>query len=140
MMKISGVDHLVLTVKDIERSVSFYTGVLGMEKQVSATGRIALHFGNQKINLHQAGSEFLPCAELPTPGSADICLIVEQPIAAVCRELANRQTELIEGPVARTGAAGQLTSVYIRDPDGNLLELACYDVEHGAGDRVKGGP
>ncbi len=140
MMKISSVDHLVLTVRDIERSVSFYTGVLGMEKQVSATGRISLHFGNQKINLHLAGSEFLPCAKLPTPGSADICLLVKQPIAAVCRELDKRQTELIEGPVTRMGAAGQLTSVYIRDPDGNLLELARYDEEQEAGDRAKGGP
>jgi catechol 2,3-dioxygenase-like lactoylglutathione lyase family enzyme len=129
-----------LTVRDIERSVSFYTGVLGMEKQVSATGRIALHFGNQKINLHLAGSEFIPCAGQPTPGSADICLLVEQPIAAVCRELAERQTELIEGPVTRTGAAGQLTSVYIRDPDGNLLELARYDDEQAAGELAQGGP
>ncbi len=138
-MKIDGIDHLVLTVKDTERSVSFYTGVLGMEKRVSATGRVSLHFGNQKINLHVAGAEFSPCAGQPTPGSADMCLLVEQPIAAVCQELARRQTPLIEGPVTRTGATGTLTSVYIRDPDGNLLELARYD-DQTAGDRAKSSP
>jgi len=138
-MKIATVDHLVLTVKDLERSVSFYTEVLGMEKRVSSTGRVSLHFGSQKINLHVAGAEFLPCAGQPTPGSADICLLVEQPIAELCRELATRNTELIEGPVTRTGAAGVLSSVYIRDPDGNLLELARYD-EQDAQKPANGGP
>lgn len=125
-MEISGLDHLVLTVRDIERTVSFYTAVLGLEKRVGPAGRVSLHFGSQKINLHPAGAEFMPCAARPTPGSADLCFIVEQPVEAVREELERLRVVPVEGPVARTGAIGALTSLYIRDPDGNLIELARY--------------
>ncbi|MBE0582424.1 MAG: VOC family protein [Desulfofustis sp.] len=126
-MEISAIDHLVLTVADIERTARFYTTVLGLKKQVAPNGRVSLHFGRQKINLHVSGAEFMPCAARPTPGSADLCLLVRQPLEAVCRELDQLRVPLVEGPVVRMGAAGTLTSVYIRDPDGNLLELARYD-------------
>jgi catechol 2,3-dioxygenase-like lactoylglutathione lyase family enzyme len=126
-MEISAIDHLVLTVADIERTVSFYTTVLGLNKQVAPNGRVSLHFGRQKINLHAGGAEFIPCAARPTPGSADLCLLVRQPIEAICRELEHLRVPLVEGPVSRMGAAGTLTSLYIRDPDGNLIEIARYD-------------
>jgi catechol 2,3-dioxygenase-like lactoylglutathione lyase family enzyme len=125
-MQIEGLDHLVLTVRDLERAVAFYTDVLGMRREVGPTGRISLHFGRQKINLHLAAHEFQPCAAAPTPGSADLCLLVGPSVETVCRELAAKQVAVVEGPVLRTGAAGPLLSVYIRDPDGNLIELSHY--------------
>ncbi len=122
-MKINALDHLVLTVADSERSASFYETVLGMQRQVGPDGKMALLFGSQKINLHQAGAEFHPHALRPVPGSADLCLLVSETSAEVCAELARHRITLVAGPVSRTGAAGPLNSVYIRDPDGNLIEL-----------------
>jgi catechol 2,3-dioxygenase-like lactoylglutathione lyase family enzyme len=124
-MNIKILDHLVLTVADIESSVAFYAD-LGLSKSVSSQGRVALHYGTQKINLHLAGAEFSPCALHPKPGSADLCFIVDQPIGEIVAELESRSIPIIAGPVERTGARGRMESVYIRDPDGNLLEIARY--------------
>jgi catechol 2,3-dioxygenase-like lactoylglutathione lyase family enzyme len=119
-------DHLVLTVADIDATCDFYGRVLGMEKIVFS-GRVALGFGGQKINLHPAGNEYAPRAANPVPGSGDFCLIAETPLAEVISHLKDCGVDIIEGPVARTGAAGALTSVYFRDPDGNLIEVSNYD-------------
>ena len=124
-MQITGLDHLVQTVASIERTCTFYESVLGMTRQTFGEGRIALLFGSQKINLHQAGSEFEPKADLPTPGSADLCFVVDS-VTAAKAQLADKDVEIIDGPVARTGATGKLMSVYCRDPDGNLIELSEY--------------
>ncbi len=123
-MRIDHLDHLVLTVADIDATVAFYTRVLGMEDVEFGGGRRALAFGPSKINLHEAGREFEPKAERPTPGSADLCLITLDPIEQVRRELAEAGVALEEGPVGRTGARGPLLSVYLRDPDGNLVEIS----------------
>lgn len=123
-MRILALDHLVLTVGDIDRTVAFYTGVLGMEEAVFGAGRRALAFGTAKINLHARGREFEPCADAPTPGSADLCLLTDTPIEDVIRGLTAAGVELVEGPVQRTGATGPILSVYVRDPDGNLLEIS----------------
>ena len=126
-LAVEALDHLVLTVADIDTTCAFYERVLGMTPVTFASGRRALAFGDQKINLHQAGAEFEPKAVRPTPGSADLCLLVSGPIGAVVEHLAAQSVELEEGPVGRTGARGQITSVYLRDPDGNLMEVATYD-------------
>lgn len=123
---IDGIDHLVLTVADVERAVEFYARVLGMEPVTFAGGRRALAFGAQKINLHQAGREWEPKAARPTPGSADLCLLTRLAPDAVIARLTAEGVPVEEGPVTRTGARGELTSVYFRDPDGNLLEVASY--------------
>ncbi|WP_335976464.1 MULTISPECIES: VOC family protein [Streptomycetaceae] len=125
-MRVDRLDHLVLTVRDIDAAVAFYTGVLGMTEVTFRGGRKALVFGQSKINLHRAGHEFEPKAARPTPGSADLCLIVAEPPAQVVAELAAHGVAVEEGPVERTGAAGPITSVYVRDPDGNLVELSSY--------------
>ncbi|WP_415912151.1 VOC family protein [Neptuniibacter sp. QD37_11] len=125
-MKIERLDHLVLTVKDIDITVEFYTAVLGMEKVVFKGDRVALAFGNQKINLHELGNEFEPKADQVQSGSADLCFIVEQPIDEVIQHLLDHNVRMIEGPVRRTGAVGNIISVYLRDPDGNLIELSNY--------------
>lgn len=117
-------DHLVLTVADIEATIAFYRDVLGMEPVTFANGRRALAFGSQKINLHEAGAEFEPKAERPVPGSGDLCFLVDGPITEVAERLRGAGIEVIEGPVAREGATGPLASVYVRDPDGNLVELS----------------
>jgi catechol 2,3-dioxygenase-like lactoylglutathione lyase family enzyme len=124
-MRIDRLDHLVLTVADIAAAIEFYAGVLGM-RHVTFKGRHALTFGASKINLHQAGREFEPKAERPTPGSADICLIAGDPLDEVIAQLAAAGVPIEEGPVARTGATGPITSVYVRDPDRNLVELSNY--------------
>lgn len=124
VMNISHLDHLVLTVADIETTVDFYTRVLGMQAVTFGEGRKALAFGNQKINLHQAGREFEPKAERPTAGSADLCFIVATPLGEVIAHLQAQQVAIIEGPVQRTGATGPIRSVYLRDPDQNLIELS----------------
>ncbi|WP_415903709.1 VOC family protein [Neptuniibacter sp. QD48_55] len=126
-MKIECLDHLVLTVKDIDITVEFYTAVLGMEKVVFKGDRIALAFGSQKINLHELGNEFEPKADQVQSGSADLCFIVEQPIKEVIQHLLDHNVRRIEGPVNRTGAVGNIISVYVRDPDGNLIELSNYE-------------
>jgi catechol 2,3-dioxygenase-like lactoylglutathione lyase family enzyme len=123
---IDGIDHLVLTVEDVERTVEFYARVLGMEPVTFAGGRRALAFGEQKINLHQAGREWDPKAARPTPGSADLCLLTRLAPDAVIARLTAEGVPVEEGPVTRTGARGELTSVYFRDPDGNLLEVSSY--------------
>lgn len=125
-MRIDRIDHLVLTVRDIEATCQFYSRVLGMRVESFGPGRTALHFGGQKINLHQAGREFEPKAGHPTPGSADFCLIAEQPIEQVVAQLQALAVPIVEGPVAKTGALGTMRSIYIRDPDGNLVEIARY--------------
>lgn len=130
-MKTSRIDHLVLTVADIERSVSFYRDVLGMRRIEFGDGRIALGFGRQKINLHRHGREFEPKAARVQPGSADLCFIVDDPLEQALAELEARGVEVIEGPVERSGALGKIVSLYCRDPDGNLIEISNYVDEHG---------
>ena len=125
-MHVDRLDHLVLTVADIDRTVAFYTGALGMTLTTFGAGRRALTFGTSKINLHQRGREYEPKAGTPTPGSADLCLIVDEPLDVVAAELAALGIPLEEGPVERTGARGPIVSVYIRDPDANLIELSNY--------------
>lgn len=123
---IDALDHLVLTVADVDRTVEFYARVLSMEPVTFAGGRRALAFGEQKINLHQAGREWDPKAARPTPGSADLCLLTRLTPDAVIARLAAENVPVEEGPVTRIGARGELTSVYFRDPDGNLLEVSSY--------------
>ncbi|MCH8237566.1 MAG: VOC family protein [Proteobacteria bacterium] len=124
---IDRIDHMVLTVADIDATCDFYGRVLGMEKVVFAGGRVALSFGRQKINLHPAGNEYDPRAKNPAPGSGDFCLITETPLAQVMVHLEDSGVEIIEGPVTKTGAQGSITSVYFRDPDENLVEVSNYD-------------
>jgi catechol 2,3-dioxygenase-like lactoylglutathione lyase family enzyme len=126
MIEVVGLDHLVLTVASIDRTVAFYRDVLGLRAEAFGDGRWALHFGDQKFNLHEAGHEFEPKATRPTPGSADICLVVATPIESVVAALRAGRVPIVEGPVDRTGARGNIRSVYLRDPDGNLVELANY--------------
>lgn len=123
-MKVDGLDHLVLTVADVEASVDFYQRTLGMAAVSFADGRRALAFGEQKINLHRHGHEFEPRAARPVPGSADLCFLTSLSLAEVQAHLAACGVVVIEGPVRRTGATGPLLSVYFRDPDGNLIEVA----------------
>lgn len=125
-MLVDRLDHLVLTVADIETTVQFYRRVLGMRRVDFGEGRVALAFGRQKINLHQAGREFEPRAGRATPGSADLCLIVDTPVADAVAELVAAGVEPIEGPLTRTGATGAIRSLYFRDPDGNLIEISNY--------------
>jgi catechol 2,3-dioxygenase-like lactoylglutathione lyase family enzyme len=121
---IDRLDHLVLTVRDIDATCRFYEQALGMQTVTFAGGRKALKFGRQKINLHQVGREFEPKATQPMAGSADLCLLTELPIPQVTEHLRSCGIRIIEGPVERTGAEGPILSVYLRDPDGNLLEIS----------------
>jgi catechol 2,3-dioxygenase-like lactoylglutathione lyase family enzyme len=123
-VKINRLDHLVLTVASIDKAIEFYTAVLGMEAVTFGNGRRALQFGHSKINLHEVGKEFDPKALRPTPGSADLCLIVDDPIADVVTELTSAGVPIEEGPVERTGTTGPIISIYLRDPDQNLIELS----------------
>jgi len=116
----------VLAVADVERTVDFYSRVLGMDPVSFGSGRQALTFAASKINLRQAGHEFEPKAAAPTPGSADLCLISVDCLDAVLAHLAECGVSVEEGPVQRTGATGPITSVYFRDPDGNLVEISNY--------------
>jgi catechol 2,3-dioxygenase-like lactoylglutathione lyase family enzyme len=126
-MKIERLDHLVLTVANIPATCEFYARVLDFEV-VEANGRWALKFGEQKINLHQLDHTFDPKAAHPTPGSADLCFItIDEPEATIAH-LQSLEVAIEEGPIARTGALGPMTSVYFRDPDGNLLEVAKYEL------------
>ena len=125
-MKVEGIDHFVLTVRDVEATCDFYSRVLGMEVEEFEGGRWTLKFGRQKINLHQTGVEFEPKAGKPTPGSGDFCLITGVPLERVVEHVRSCGVEIIEGPVSRTVATGRLESVYFRDPDGNLVEVSNY--------------
>jgi catechol 2,3-dioxygenase-like lactoylglutathione lyase family enzyme len=124
---ITRIDHLVLTVSDVGRSIEFYARVLGMRPVEFGDGRRALTFGHSKINLHQAGAEHPPHAAQPIPGSGDLCLVTASPVDRVRQHVAACGVTVEEGPVRRTGALGPMLSCYIRDPDGNLLEISTYD-------------
>lgn len=121
---VRAIDHFVLTCADVEATVAFYARALGMVPESFAGGRQALSFGAQKINLHRRGAEFEPKARLATAGSGDFCLLSEVPVAEIAAHLAAEGIEVFEGPVPRTGATGPLMSIYFRDPDGNLVEVA----------------
>ncbi|WP_208249145.1 VOC family protein [Rhizobium sp. T1470] len=124
MIGIDHLDHLVLTVADIDATCGFYAQALGMTVETFGDGRKALTFGGQKINLHMHGHEFEPKAKQPTRGSADLCFIASTPLADVIAHLQSQGVTIVEGPVDRTGAAGPIRSIYIRDPDGNLIEVS----------------
>jgi len=125
-MQINRLDHLVLTVKDIDKTVDFYVSVLGMEKEIFKENRVALKFGNQKINLHQLGAEFEPKARNVKEGSADLCFISSLPLDEVIMHVMRLNIMIVEGLCERTGAIGVLNSIYIRDPDENLIEISTY--------------
>lgn len=129
MIRVDRFDHLVFTCRDVAASIAFYTRVLGMQEITFGAGRKALGFGRQKINLQpmlpdSTESEIAAKAAIPTPGSADLCLIVATPLSEVVAELSRLAVPVVEGPIRRTGATGPIVSVYIRDPDGNLIELS----------------
>ncbi|MGE6257730.1 VOC family protein [Heyndrickxia sporothermodurans] len=123
-MYINRLDHLVLTVKDLAATCKFYSKILGMDVVTFGEGRKALKFGNQKINLHVYGQEFEPKAKTPLPGSEDLCFITDFPLNKVIQHMQVHHIDIIEGPVLRTGATGKLQSIYVRDPDGNLIEIS----------------
>ncbi len=125
-MKIDHLDHLVLTVASLEKTCDFYSRILGFEVVTFQGNRKALKFGHQKINLHQTGHEFEPKALSPTAGSGDLCFIAETPIDQVIKELQTANITIEIGPVERTGACGKIRSVYLRDPDQNLIEISNY--------------
>lgn len=125
-MNLDRLDHLVLTVRDIQATCMFYSTVLGMEVITFSNNRKALKFGQQKLNLHQAEQEFEPKARHPTPGSADLCFITDTPLPEVMKHLKHYDITIEAGIVERTGAVGTIASIYIRDPDGNLLEISQY--------------
>ena len=126
-MEVSHLDHLVLTVSDIDKTVEFYQSVLGMKKVVFGNNRIALTYGNQKINLHQCGNEFEPKAGNVSVGSSDLCFIIKPTMSEAKEHLSVYGVKLIEGPVSRTGAMGTIVSLYFRDPDQNLIEISNYE-------------
>jgi catechol 2,3-dioxygenase-like lactoylglutathione lyase family enzyme len=128
-MRISGLDHVVLMVRDLQETITFYCDVLGMRHVVFEGTYNALHFGNQKINLHPYRSEYVPHADLPSPGATDLCFVSDTRIVDVIAELSNAGHPIEVGPVEQTGAIGLMTSVYVRDPDRNLVEIACYPSE-----------
>ena len=127
---IDRVDHIVLTTRDLAGCVRFYTEVLGMKLERFRTPteeRMALKFGAQKINLHEWGREFTPRAHVAVPGSLDLCFIASMPLEAVMEKLKQHGIPILEGPVAKTGAQGPIRSVYVRDPDLNLVEISVYN-------------
>jgi catechol 2,3-dioxygenase-like lactoylglutathione lyase family enzyme len=126
-MEIDRIDHVVMTVRDVDATCAFYARVLAMRVVTFAGGRKALAFGRQKINLHLAGREFEPKAAHPTPGSVDLCLIADGTLDDVVAHLRACDVAIVEGPVAKTGAVGPIRSVYFRDPDANLIEVSTYD-------------
>lgn len=126
-MEIDRIDHFVLTVKDIDATCDFYERALGMTREVFGGGRVALKFGTQKINLHEAGNELEPKALRPTPGGGDFCLITKTPVDDVVRHLKDAGVDIELMPSIRTGATGAITSIYFRDPDQNLVEVSNYD-------------
>lgn len=126
-MNIAAIDHIVLTVKDIDVTVEFYVDVLGMVSETFGEGRVALKFGTQKINLHKHGQEFEPKANKPAPGSEDVCFITETELKDAIAHVKSKGVKILEGPVKRTGATGTILSFYFRDPDRNLIEIANYE-------------
>ncbi|HEX5769254.1 MAG TPA: VOC family protein [Burkholderiales bacterium] len=124
---IDRIDHIVLTTRDREGCIRFYAEVLGMTLEKFAEGRLALKFGNQKINLHEWGKEFTPRAHVAAPGTLDLCFIASMPLEQVIENLKKNRVPLLEGPVAKTGALGPMRSVYVRDPDLNLVEISVYN-------------
>jgi catechol 2,3-dioxygenase-like lactoylglutathione lyase family enzyme len=130
-LRIDRIDHIVITAFDVERTLDFYSKVMGMEPITFAGGRRGLAFGKQKINLHQSGREFEPKALKPTPGSMDLCFITETPLAEVISHLKSHGVAIAQGPVEKTGAQGPMMSVYFRDPDGNLIEVSNYGEPRG---------
>ena len=130
-MHIDRIDHIVITAFDLERTIDFYSKVMGMEPITFAGGRRGLAFGRQKINLHQSGREFEPKALKPTPGSMDLCFITETPLAQVISHLKSHGVAIAQGPVEKTGALGPMMSVYFRGPDGNLIEVSNYGEPRG---------
>ena len=125
-MNIKNIDHIVLTVKDIDITIKFYTSVLGMVVELFGEDRVALQFGNQKINLHKQHYEFEPKSNLPTPGSADLCFITDTKLELAMEHVKHCGVKILEGPVERTGASGSIFSFYFRDPDKNLIEVGTY--------------
>lgn len=125
-LRIDRLDHLVLTVANIDETCDFYSRVLGLKVTHFGEGRTALEFGRQKINLHEVGKEFVPRAARATAGSGDLCLVSATPLEDVVQHLDKCAVTIIEGPVAKTGAIGPIRSVYFRDPDGNLIEVSEY--------------
>jgi len=131
-MNIDAIDHIVLTVADVEATCAFYARVLGMDVVTFGAGRRALAFGSQKINLHAVGAELEPRAPNAMPGTGDLCLVTAVPMPQVLAHLAACGVEVLQGPVPRTGARGPILSVYFRDPDGNLVEVSNYYEAAGA--------
>lgn len=123
---IAHLDHLVLTTSHEQACTHFYVDILGMELEIFGEGRKAFRFGNQKINIHVKGAEFEPKAHLPVPGALDLCFICNRPLAQIIQTLTNQNIVIEEGPVKRTGAAGPIQSIYLRDPDLNLIEISEY--------------
>ena len=126
MVRVVSLDHLVLTVLDIPRAIKFYVEILGMQEVTFGENRKALAYGQQKINVHKFGEEFEPKAASPLPGSADLCFIIDGPLEEFIKHLNDNNVAILQGPLARTGALGVINSVYIRDPDQNLIELSTY--------------
>ncbi len=127
---IDHVDHIVLTTRDKDACIRFYTEVLGMELvrfKTPTEERLALSFGAQKINIHEWGKEFTPRAHVAVPGSLDLCFIATLPWRTVIERLKTPSIKILEGPVAKTGAKGPIRSVYVRDPDLNLVEISVYN-------------
>jgi catechol 2,3-dioxygenase-like lactoylglutathione lyase family enzyme len=124
---IDHIDHIVLTTRDREGCIRFYTEVLGMKLEKFGENRLALKFGNQKINLHEWGREFTPRAHVAAPGTLDLCFIASMPLEQVIENLKRNRVPILEGPVAKTGAMGPIRSVYVRDPDLNLVEISVYN-------------
>ena len=120
-------DHVVLTTRDLAGCIRFYTEVLGMKLERFSENRLALKFGAQKINLHEWGKEFTPRAHVAAPGTLDLCFIASIPLENVIASLKKNQVAILEGPVAKTGATGKIRSVYVRDPDLNLVEISEYN-------------
>ena len=133
-MRVDRIDHIVITAHDVDRTIEFYTRVMGMEPITFAGGRRGLAFGQQKINLHQSGREYEPKALKPTPGSMDLCFISDTPLEEIASHVRSCGVAIAEGPVEKTGALGPMMSIYFRDPDGNLIEVSNYKAAAVLGD------